>query len=282
VEEGLLGSGFSLPEARLLQEIATADGATPGALAESLALDPGYLSRLVAALEQRGLLRRAPAPDDRRRHLLMLTPDGAAAHAALATRSDHAIAEFVAPLAADERRRLLAAFDSIERLLGDGAQRAPFLLRPNRPGDLGWITERHAALYQEELGWDAGFEAFVTDIAAAFLKSFDARRDCCWIAERGAARLGAVCLVHVSDDIAKLRLLLVEPAARGLGIGTALVEECLAFARRVGYAKVTLWTNDVLDAARRLFERAGFSRTGREAYRRFGKDLVGETWERVL
>ena len=283
LEEGLLGSGFSLTEARLIYEIATRDGVTAALLARELGLDPGYLSRTIAGLAKRRILERARADGDARRRTLVLGARGREAFARLDAGSSAAMAEILAPLAGEARRQLLGALARIAALLGDTPARTePYLLRPHRPGDMGWIIRRHAELYHQELGWDASFEAFVADIAAAFLKSFDATRDCCWIAEQEGDNVGSVCLVKVSAETAKLRLLLVEPRARGLGIGARLVAEALAFARRAGYAKVTLWTNDSLHAARRLYERAGFVLIAEEPYRRFGRELVGQTWQRLL
>jgi GNAT superfamily N-acetyltransferase len=201
----------------------------------------------------------------------------------LDARSNAAMGAVLARLDKGARRRLAASLGTVETLLATAPPaKELYLLRPHRAGDMGGIIRRHAELYQEEFGWDASFEAFVAEIGAAFLKSFDPQRDCCWIAERAGEIVGSVCLVKVSLEIAKLRLLLVEPGARGLGIGSRLVGECIAFARRAGYSRITLWSNDILQAAARLYERAGFRLVGAEAYRRFGKDLMGQTWEFTL
>lgn len=283
LEEGLPGSDLSRAEARLITEIAGRARPTASALARDLGLDPGHVSRTLAALERRHLIGRVRAAEDARQSLLALTAAGQTLFARLDARANEAMADLLATLARDERRQLAAALARLETLLGASSRDTePYLLRPHRTGDMGWIIRRHAELYQQEFGWDASFEAFVAEIGAAFLKSFDPARDCCWIAERAGEIVGSVCLVSVSPDIAKLRLLLVEPSARGRGIGGRLVAECIAFARRAGYARITLWSNDVLHAARRLYERAGFCLVAEEPYRRFGRDLVGQTWEFAL
>jgi DNA-binding MarR family transcriptional regulator/predicted N-acetyltransferase YhbS len=283
LEEGLLGSDFSLTEARLIYEIGTRELPTASALAKDLGLDPGYVSRTLAGLARRGLIARARSSADGRQSLLTLTATGQTSLATLDARSNAAMAALLSLLRESERRQLVTALARVARLLGEPSlDRELFLIRPHRPGDMGWIVQRHAELYAEELGWDGSFEAFVADIAAYFVKRFDAARDCCWMAERDGATVGSVCLVHVSADIAKLRLLLVEPSARGLGIGRRLVAECIAFARRAGYRTITLWTNDVLVAARRTYESVGFRLVAEESYHRFGHTLVGETWQLAL
>jgi DNA-binding MarR family transcriptional regulator/GNAT superfamily N-acetyltransferase len=283
LEDGRLGGGLTPTEARLIDEIADRRQPTASALAKDLALDPGHVSRTLAALERRGLVLRARSDRDARQSILALTAGGQKTFAILDARAHDAIAALLATLPAAERRQLAGACARIEALLGEsGRSPEAYLVRPHRPGDMGWIIGRHAELYQQEFGWDASFEIFVAEIAVAFLKSYDAARDCCWIAERHGESVGSVCLVRVSPQIAKLRLLLVEPNARGLGIGSRLLAESLSFARRAGYAKITLWSNDSLHAARRLYERSGFRLAGEEPYRRFGKDLVGQTWECTL
>ena len=278
--ERLPGAGLSPAEARLLGEIADREGTTASLLARDLMLDPGYVSRILGALEKRRLVLRRRSREDARQSLLALTSDGQRSFARLDARATEAVGALVARLTGAERRALVAALARIEHLLSEDARDSePYLLRPHRPGDMGWIIRRHAELYQEEVGWDATFEGFVAEIGAAFLKSYDPARDCCWIAERAGEIVGSACLVRVSPDIAKLRFVLVEPGARRLGIGSRLVAECAAFARRAGYAEITLWTNDILDAARRIFQRAGFRPVGEENYRRFGRDLLGQTWQ---
>jgi DNA-binding MarR family transcriptional regulator/GNAT superfamily N-acetyltransferase len=276
----LLASPFSLTEARLLYELAHRDGLTAAQLARELGLDPGYLSRVLGDFAKRGLIERLPSPSDGRQSLLALTEAGRIAFAPLDARSRDEIGALLDGMAPPVRRRLIAAMVEIERVLGGPPPvREPYLLRPHQPGDIGWVTHRHGVLYAEEYGWDESFEALVAEIAAKFVTEFDTRRERCWIAERDGAIVGSVFLVKQSDDVAKLRLLLVEPAARGLGIGKRLVEECIRFARQVGYRKITLWTNDILVAARRIYQGAGFVLVAEERHHSFGHDLVGQNWE---
>jgi DNA-binding MarR family transcriptional regulator/N-acetylglutamate synthase-like GNAT family acetyltransferase len=283
LQEGLHASPFSLTEARLLYELAHRDGLTAAQLARELGLDPGYLSRVLGEFAKRGLIERLPSPSDGRQSLLALTEAGRVAFAPLDARSRDEIGGLLAGMAPPARRRLIAAMVEIERLLGGAPPtREPYLLRPHQPGDIGWVTHRHGVLYAEEYGWDESFEALVAEIAAKFVTAFDARRERCWIAERDGAIVGSVFLVKQSDDVAKLRLLLVEPAARGLGIGKRLVEECIRFARQVGYRKITLWTNDILVAARHIYQGAGFVLVAEERHHSFGHDLVGQNWDLAL
>jgi len=277
LHERFLGANLTLPEGRLVWELADRGSATASRLAEALDLDAGYLSRLVRGLEERGLLTRRPDPADARAAPLVLTEAGQAEFAAIDARSRAEVASLLASLDAPARARLVAALGEAEALLG-GAP-AGFQLRPPRPGDIGWVVSRHGALYAEEYGWDATFEAMVAEIAAGFIRNFDPAREACWIAERAGAVAGSLFLVRQSEEVAKIRLVYVEPSARGLGIGQAMLDESLAFARARGYRRVTLWTNNVLLAARRLYQRAGFSLVAEEAHRSFGHDLVGENWE---
>lgn len=294
LQEGLVGSPFSLTEARLLYELAHRDGVSAGALARDLALDPGYLSRALRGLERRGLVSRKPAPDDGRRMQLALTDAGRDAFAGLDAASRDAVTAMLDPVGPEDRDRLVGAMARIERLL-DGAptaarlsNRVParlpaYLLRPHRPGDMGWVIHRHGALYAAEYHWDETFEALVAEICADFIRNFDPKRDCCWIAEQDGVIVGSAFVVHGDQDgVAKFRLLYVEPSARGLGIGKRLVEECLRFARQAGYRTMTLWTNDILVAARRIYEAAGFHLVAEAPHHSFGHDLVGQTWERAL
>lgn len=284
LEEGLLKSRFSLTEARVLYEIARAERQTAARLGKRLALDRGYLSRILRGFERRGLISRTRAADDRRLGLLALTGAGETAFAELDARSQTETGALLGSLGEADQARLVGAAGAIERLLGAPAGEAAggWLLRPHRPGDLGWIVSRHGALYAQEYGWDMQFEALVAEIAAKFLGGCDPRRERCWIAEQDGENIGSVMLVAQSATAAKLRLLLVEPRARGHGVGARLVEECLRFARVSGYQRVTLWTNSVLTAARRIYERAGFRLTEAQPHHSFGKDLVGETWEIAL
>jgi DNA-binding MarR family transcriptional regulator/GNAT superfamily N-acetyltransferase len=283
LNEGLLQSAFSLTEARVLYELAHRQRPTAAELCRDLALDAGYLSRILQGFAKRGLVARVPSRDDGRQSLLSLTAKGRAAFAPLDARSRRENGALLRDLAAAEQVRLVAAMQVIERLLGPRTRNdAPYLLRPHQPGDMGWVVHRHGALYAQEYGWDERFEALVAEIVAKFIARFDPKKERCWIAEHEGEIIGSVFLVKKSKTVAKLRLLLVEPAARGLGLGTRLVEECLRFARQAGYRKITLWTNDVLHAARHIYVKAGFRKLGSERHHSFGRDLVGETWELAL
>jgi DNA-binding MarR family transcriptional regulator/GNAT superfamily N-acetyltransferase len=283
LQEGLLKSPFSLTEARVLYELAREEQLTATRLGTQLALDPGYLSRILRSFERRGLIRRTRSPTDRRLGLLSLTAQGRAAFAPLDARSHSQIGTMLRDLSEDEQIRLVAAARAIERLLDPGSgDGEPYLLRPHRAGDLGWVTQRHGALYAREYGWDIRFEALVAEIVAKFIRTFDPRRECCWIAEKDGENVGSVVLVEESAAVAKLRLLLVEPEARGVGIGARLVQECLRFARQAGYRTVRLWTNSVLVAARRLYEGVGFHLIEAQPHCSFGHQLIGETWELKL
>jgi DNA-binding MarR family transcriptional regulator/GNAT superfamily N-acetyltransferase len=278
--EGLLTSAFSLTESRVLYEIAHRDGLTAADIGRELGLDAGYLSRILKRFESRGLVRRSACAEDGRQSELVMTDEGRAAFAPLNRASEEQAGDLLARLPAPRRHLLVAAMVTIERLLGSAAEPSvPYILRPLQTGDIGWITRRQGMLYAEEYGWDETFEALVAEIAAAFVKSFDPKREACWIAEREGEVVGSVFLVRQSDAVAKLRLLYVEPAARGLGIGRRLVEECIRFARMKNYETLTLWTNDCLVSARRIYEEAGFRLAARENHRSFGKDLVGQNWD---
>jgi DNA-binding MarR family transcriptional regulator/GNAT superfamily N-acetyltransferase len=279
VAEGYLDSPFSLAEARVLYELAHRDGLTAATLAAEIGLDAGYLSRILRRFEQRGFLQRARSRADGRQALLTLTARGRKAFAPVHARSRDQIATMLTRLPVAKQHRLLEAIHTIEELLGVPAERSsPYLLRAHQPGDMGWVVHRHAVLYAEEYGWDEQFEALVATVVAGFITRFDPRREHCWIAEKDGEPIGSVFLVKRSKTVGQLRLLLVEPKARGLGLGARLVDECLRFARRAGYRRVTLWTNSVLIAARRIYEAAGFRLVHSEPHRSFGHDLVGETW----
>lgn len=280
LDKGLFNNEFSLTEGRVLYEMAHRDGLTSTELQRELGLDAGYLSRILKEFQTRGLLTRETSADDGRRSLLSLTPAGREAYKPLNLASQEQVGTMLAGLRADEVRELVRSMDSIERLLGERKPAAvPYVLRPHHVGDLGWIVHRHGVLYAQEYGWDETFEAFVADVAANFIKNFDPKRENCWVAERDGRIVGAACLVRQSDDVAKLRLLYVEPEARGLGIGRRLTDECIRFARQKGYKKLTLWTNDVLLAAVHIYQSAGFRLVAEEAHHSFGKDLVGQNWE---
>jgi DNA-binding MarR family transcriptional regulator/GNAT superfamily N-acetyltransferase len=282
LQEKLLQSPFSLAESRVLYELAHRDGLTASALTQELGLDPGYLSRILRGFGERGLVDRRPSEEDARQHRLTLTAAGRRAFAPLDRGSHEQVAAMLARLSAAEQRRLIGAMRAIEGLLDPQPAEGPYLLRPHQPGDMGWVVSRHGVLYAQEYAWTMEFEALVADIVAAFIKSYDAARERCWIAEVDGEPVGSVFVVKQSDEIAKLRLLLVEPQARGLGIGRRLVAKCIRFARQTGYRKLTLWTNDVLHAARRIYQDAGFVLVQEEPHHSFGHDLVGQNWDLAL
>jgi DNA-binding MarR family transcriptional regulator/GNAT superfamily N-acetyltransferase len=284
---GHLESPFSLTEVRVLYELAHREDPTAAEIGRELGLDAGYLSRILRGFRKRKLIATRAAPADRRRSLLALTDEGKGVFAQLDQRSSTEIEGMLRVLSGDRQRRLLGAMESIQQLLGDSSEtvpssREPYLLRPPGPGDLGWVVHRHGVLYAAEYGWDERFEALVADIVADFVRNFDPRRERCWLAEREGEIVGSVFVVRQSDEVAKLRLLLVEPSARGLGIGTRLVEECVRFARQAGYRTLVLWTNDVLHSARRIYEAAGFRLVKSEPHDSFGHGLLGQTWELTL
>jgi DNA-binding MarR family transcriptional regulator/predicted N-acetyltransferase YhbS len=281
LQDGLLQSTFSLTEARVLFELAHRPRLTATALGRELGVDAGYLSRILTGFADRGLLERRADVADRRQSTLTLTAAGEAAFAPLDARSRAEVATLLAALPEPAQRELVGAMWRIETLL-DGVTPSPWRLRGPQVGDIGWVVERHGALYAAEYGFDARFEALVAQVASAFLGQNDPARERCWIAEREGARLGSVFLVRADDELAKLRLLLVEPAARGLGIGKQLVAECIGFARASGYKRLTLWTNDVLVVARAIYQRAGFRLISSRAHSMFGPSIVGEDWELML
>jgi DNA-binding MarR family transcriptional regulator/N-acetylglutamate synthase-like GNAT family acetyltransferase len=284
LEEGLLRSPFSLAEARVLYELAQRDGGTATETGRALGLDAGYLSRILRGFEERGLVRKTPSEADARQNRLSLTAAGREAFAALDAASRGETGAMLGALPAPAQERVVGAMRTIERLLSDGGDEAPrqVTLRTHRPGDLGWVVQRHGELYWEEYGWDERFEALVAGVVAEFVRTLDPARERCWIAEVDGERAGSIFAVRKSDEVAKLRLLLVEPWARGLGIGRRLVDECIRFAREAGYRRMTLWTNDVLHSARRIYQAAGFELVAEETHHSFGHDLVAQTWERDL
>jgi len=283
LDEGLLKTRFSLTEGRVLYELAHRRKPTATELARELALDPGYLSRMLQSFRRQGLIERTPSADDARQTLLSLTAKGRKAFGSLDARANQDVARLLARLSPARQQDLRTAMNSIEGTLAPREQQpVPYLLRSHRPGDMGWIVHRHGVLYFQEYGWDEHFEALVAEVVAQFVQKFDSRREHCWIAERAGEILGCVLLVRHTKTAARLRLLLVEPAARGLGIGKRLVEECIRFARQAGYRKIVLWTNHVLLAARHIYEKAGFRVVKRERHHSFGHDLIGETWELKL
>jgi DNA-binding MarR family transcriptional regulator/N-acetylglutamate synthase-like GNAT family acetyltransferase len=278
----LLESPFSLSEARVLYELAHRDSAAAKEIGIELDLDAGYLSRIVQKFDDDGLINRKPLPRDRRQHQLKLTAKGRQAFAKLDRSSHEEVAKMLRSLSETDRRRLTAAMATIEDLLGAARTSRPATLREPRPGDMGWVVQSHGAQYAGEYGFDSSFEALVAEIAAKFLTSFDASRERCWIAEIDGTQVGSVFLVRHDDEIAKLRLLLVEPAGRGHGLGRRLVGECIAFARASGYRKITLWTQSILSSARKIYQDAGFVLVASEPHRSFGQSLIGETWEMKL
>ena len=282
LEQQLLESPYSLTEARVLFELAHRDEPTAKEIGAQLDLDPGYLSRIVQAFREKGLVTRKPVPSDRRQFRLALTTKGRLAFGRLNRSSHDEVGVMLEKLPGGGEERLVAAMTTIERLLDDEAPRPEVTLRTHRPGDMGWVVQQHGALYAREFGWDISFEGLCAEIAAQFLKNFDPARERCWIAEIDGQQVGSVFLVKHTDEVAKIRLLLIDPAGRGLGIGKRLVDECIAFARSCGYRKITLWTQSMLLAARGIYQKAGFVHVATEPHHSFGHDLIGETWELTL
>ena len=283
LSNGLLGSAYSLTEVRLLYELAHTDKPTASELAKQLGLDAGYLSRILSAFEKRGLIKKATSKNDGRRSFLSLTARGRAAFAPLNARSQQEIGAMLGKLPVVDQDRLVGALNTVEDLLGSEREPDfPLMLRPHQAGDMGWVVQRHGVLYAQEYQWDEQFEALVAGVVSKFIQGYDAKRERCWIAERGGENIGSIFLVKKSKTVAQLRLLLVEPSGRGLGVGSRLVAECVRFARQSGYRKIELWTNSVLKAARRIYERAGFRLIREESHHSFGQDLIGQTWELTL
>jgi DNA-binding MarR family transcriptional regulator/GNAT superfamily N-acetyltransferase len=280
--EAHLDSGLSLTEVRLLYEVAHGDDVSPGSLAKALALDAGYVSRLVGELAKRDVLARGGSASDARRSVLKLTAQGRRLVAALERETSKRLATLLDPIAAEDRRRLVTAMATIHDVLAPRPGQAAFLIRDPRPGDIGWVIHRQAEIYADEYGWDWTYEGLIAGIAARFVAHFDPDREHCWLAERDGTVVGSVFVVRKSARVAQLRMLYVDPSARGLGIGARLVALCIAFAREKGYRSMMLWTNDVLVSARRIYEAAGFVLVEEERHRSFGKDLVGQNWSLSL
>ncbi|HZZ02253.1 bifunctional helix-turn-helix transcriptional regulator/GNAT family N-acetyltransferase [Paraburkholderia sp.] len=276
LHEYLLDSEFSLTEVRILYELAHRPALTTSDLCRELGLDAGYLSRVIAGFEKNGLIGKTRSPADGRIAHLQLTEKGRATFAPLNEASRREIIAMLERLSVPEQHQLVDAMGQIEGLLGEHIP--SYLLRDPQPGDMGWIVHRHGVLYAQEYGWNAEFEALVAEIVARYVREFDRSSERCWIAEKDGKVVGSVFIVRHDETTAKLRLLYVEPSARGLGIGRRLVEECLRFARLAGYRKLVLWTNSVLGDARRIYEKAGFRLIEEEPHHSFGKDLVGQTW----
>jgi len=277
-----LKSGLSLTESRVLYELAHRDSPTASEIKRDLGLDQGYLSRILRRFEKQGLLKRTQSATDRRQSRIALTRKGRAFFARIDRTWQQATGALIEPLAGARRQELVSAMEGIRALLGGDLDAPPFILRGPQVGDMGWIVHRQAVLYATEYGWTAEFEAMIAEIVAAFIRDFDPKRERCWIAERHGEIVGSVFLVKGGEKTGKLRLLYVEPSARGLGIGAALVDACVAEARRTGCTKLVLWTNDILVSARKIYEAAGFRLVGEEPHHSFGKDLVSQDWELEL
>lgn len=283
LREGLLDSPFSLTEVRVLYELAHRDKLTAAELGKDLGLDRGYLSRTLQSFEKRSLIKKTRSQIDGRQSFLALTVRGRKFFAPLNARSQKGAEEMLSSLSAGEQRGLIEAMETIERLLTNKPEpKVPYILRSHHPGDMGWIVHRHAVVYSQEYGWDEDFEAQAAQIVADFIKNFDAKSERCWIAERDGEIVGSVFLVKKSKTVGQLRLLLVEPKARGLGIGKRLVGECIRFARQKGYRKIVLWTNSILGAARHIYEEADFRLVQEQPHHSYGHNLVGQNWELKL
>jgi len=283
LHEGLLNSPFSLTEVRVLYELAHRERPVASELGKDLGLDPGYLSRILTSFKAKGFVGSKPSEQDGRQSILSLTEKGKAAFSPLNERARDEIGVLIGALNESDQIRLVQAMESIKEILSPVAKiKAPYLLRPHQPGDMGWVVHFHGILYAQEYGWDVTFEALVAEIVAKFIQNFDPKRERCWIAEMEGEIVGSVFLVKDSETVSKLRLLLVHPKARGLGMGKRMVSECLRFAKQTGYRKTVLWTNNVLLAARHVYETMGFKLVLEEPHHSFGHDLVGETWELEL
>jgi DNA-binding MarR family transcriptional regulator/GNAT superfamily N-acetyltransferase len=284
LQEHLLQSQFSLTEVRVLYEVAHREDVTAKDLCRDLGLDRGYVSRMLQTFETHGWIKTASSPEDRRCQFLSLTAKGHKVFDPLERRSSEEVAAMLTRLSPNRQKKMLSAIQDIESVLAPSQPTAtPYILRPHRPGDMGWVVQRHGELYWQEYRYDERFEVLVAEIVAEFIQNLDAKRERCWIAEKGGENVGSVFLVKKSSSIAKLRLLLVEPSARGLGIGKRLVEECVNFAREAGYKKIMLWTQSELAAARGIYKSAGFELVAKERHDSWSrKNLVAETWEVVL
>ncbi|WBL80497.1 helix-turn-helix domain-containing GNAT family N-acetyltransferase [Bradyrhizobium xenonodulans] len=283
LDQHLGQSPFSLSEARVLYELAHRDDLAAKEIGNELGLDAGYLSRIVQNFDEKGLITRTPLPSDRRQYQLSLTAKGRQAFAKLNLGSQSEVAAMLARLSAGDATRLTQAMATIEAVLEPPRSKpASFMLRSHRVGDMGWVISKQAGAYAADYNWDISYEALVAEICAQFIRNYDAAREHCWIAEVGGEPVGSIFLVKATDEIAKLRLLQVEKQARGLGVGRALVEQCIQGARERGYSRMTLWTQSILVAARGIYQSAGFKLVKEEKHHSFGADLVGETWERDL
>lgn len=279
LQEPYLQTAFLLAEARVLYEIGHLAEPTAVEICRALKLDAGYLSRILKHLEQSRLLSRAKSLSDGRRQILSLTSKGQEQLAMLDARSQEEIREQLGRLSAEQQERVVEALDTVSRALSAPSPTSDYVLRPHQPGDMGWVVERHGVLYSQEYGWNGFLESMTARIVADFLKNYDPAREHCWIAEREGERLGSIFVVRKTATVAKLRLLLVEPSARGSGVGRRLVEEAVRFARGAGYGKILLWTHSVLHTARHLYEQAGFRLVEEKKHRSFGPEVTGQTWE---
>ena len=282
LQGGLHKSPYSLTEVRVMYELAHRDKPTATELGTELGLDAGYLSRILQRFRRQGLIAGAGSREDARRTHLWLTPKGRRTFTPLENATKQEVSALLARLPVATQAKVITAMRTVESLLGGTAGEPGFVLRPHRPGDMGWVISAHGALYAQEFGWNEEFEALVAEIAAQFIRKFDPARERCWIAERDGETVGSVFLVQQSRTVAKLRLLIIDPKARGFGLGKRLVDECIAHARALGYRKLTLWTQSSLLAARHIYKEAGFILAGTEPHRSFGVDLVGEYWELKL
>lgn len=279
LDEGLLNSPYSMVEARVLFELGQEDEADLIRLRNDLGIDSGYMSRIVARLQAAGIVTTRRSATDARHQILKLTDQGRDAYAMLDGRSAEQIATLLQGLDLAQKRMVVTSMEHVQRLLSaQPREQLPLTFRGPRSGDYGWIIERHGQLYADEFGWDERFEALVARIVADYMADHDPDRERCWIAERDGTRLGCVFVVRHTDDIAKLRLLIVDPLARGTGLGRALVRLCVAFAREAGYHHLVLWTNDVLIGARHIYETEGFQLAEQTPHADFGPPMVGESW----
>ena len=287
LHEGWVDGPFSLTEARVLYELTHREKPTATVISNSLELDAGYLSRMLGAFEKRGLIEKMASAEDGRQSLLVLTDRGREQFAPLEARTVQQVSGMLEKFSENEQKQLIVAMQTVEKLLGateetGSGNKAPYLLRPHQVGDMGWIVHRQAMLYAQEYGYNEEYEALVAEIVAKFIQHYDTKRERCWIAEKDGEVVGSIFLVAKSKTRSKLRLLYVEPSARGLGIGSRLVAECVRFAKQAGYKKMLLWTQNDLDAARHIYKRAGFRVVEKKHHHSFGKDLVAETWELAL
>jgi DNA-binding MarR family transcriptional regulator/GNAT superfamily N-acetyltransferase len=283
LQQGVLQSPYSLTEVRVLYELANGPDLAATDIQRLLGLDPGYLSRILRNFERSGMLLRERSRNDGRRSLIRLTAHGRKVFAGLNARQSRDVRKMLQSVPDPVRETLVGSMQKIQTVLnGNAGGGGKVSLRTHRPGDMGWVMFRHGVLYHSEYGWDERFEALVGEVVVNFIKDFDPARERCWIAELDGERVGSIFLVKDTATVAKLRLLLVEPVARGHGVGKLLVSECIDFARKAGYRQLTLWTNSVLDAARHIYESAGFELIKEEKHSRFGKGLTGQTWELAL